>query len=230
MMNNAMTTARWSVRTASPAVKLFSFPWFWVAAAAALFCANTAHGADIIRVEEDWVVEVSEPETDKTAPQIYTVISPYGNISNLHAIFELNHKTQPDYSAGGMQLQSWNGTTLLDYRNNGVKGKLSHSNETISFTVRMEIVNGVLQFEIRNGSSTTWGTFGGQGYLKTSIDTAPNDLNDYDPTLSIKESKVGYSSHRVKKLARTAVRYYSSEGLVVEDKTEKVVHEHTTSD
>jgi len=211
-------------------VKLLTLPWYWLAAAIALSWAGTAYGTEptIVRVEEDWEVQVGQPETEKTSPQIFTVISPYGNISDLHAIFELNHSTQPSYTAGGMQLQTWDGETVLESRNNTKTEKLATTDEVIKFTVVMEIENGNLKFEIVNGSSTTWGTFGGQGYLKAIVATAPNDLNSYDSTLSTKQSKVGFAAHRVKLLARNEVRQYSESGLVVKNSVPVVVHSHNT--
>ena len=207
-------------------VRLLSLPWFWLAAALSLCWAGTTSGADpILQVEEDWEVRISTPETKATSPQIYVVISPYGNINNVHSIFELNHSTQPNYTAGGMQIQSWDGNHVLEHKKNTKTAKLSNVDEVIKFTLVMKIKNGNLVFEVTNGTSTTWGAFGGQGYLKTIIPTFPNDLNAYSPDLSILQSKIGFAKHRVKLFARNEVRKYSAAGLVSKETKQCVVHQ-----
>ena len=62
-----------------------------------------------IRIEEDWEVEIGTPEPAGNAPQIINVFSPRQSLSGAYAVFEVNHSTQPTYSAGGMQLQCWVG-------------------------------------------------------------------------------------------------------------------------
>ncbi|MEZ6119623.1 MAG: hypothetical protein R3C28_24070 [Pirellulaceae bacterium] len=60
----------------------------------------------------------------------------------------------------------------------------------------MSVESGQLTFEIRDGSSETWSSFGGQGYLKIQIAQGYNSLNDYDPRTSITESGIGFSGNR----------------------------------
>jgi len=67
---------------------------------------------DIVRVEEEWELRAGEPDADVGAPHTSCVISPFGDVSQIHAVFNLNHQTLPDFVAGGMQLQVWNGGTL----------------------------------------------------------------------------------------------------------------------
>ena len=76
----------------------------------AAFAAGThvrasTSSTDIIRVEEDWYIKVGDPDPAIDAPQIVTVFGPVDPITGTHAIFELNHGTQPDYAQGGMQLR-----------------------------------------------------------------------------------------------------------------------------
>jgi len=88
----------------------------------------------------------------------------------------------------------------------------------------VELNDGNLTFEIINGTSTTWGNFGGQGYLKSSIATDLTDLNAYDPSVSVEHSGVGYAANRVVWLALRRVRAYTDTGEEVEDTTLRVVH------
>ncbi|MEX2286783.1 MAG: hypothetical protein WD648_06815 [Planctomycetaceae bacterium] len=203
------------------------FPVYLFAAILAFLTCAAADGSEpIVRVEEDWKVEVNVPNPDDHAPQIVNSISPNGSLDGLHAVFELNHSTLPDYTAGGMQLQTWVGETNLEYKNSPGSGLLHHDDETVTYTLSMSVNGGSLTFEVVNGHSDTWGKFGGLGYLKSSVSTDLSNLNSYDSNTSVNKSRVGYASHRVKKFARTKVRLYSADGLVSTDETERVVHVH----
>lgn len=193
-----------------------------------LFAASraAADGPNIVRVEEDWRVEVGTPEPEDHAPQIVTVLSPVGNLEREYSVFELNHATFPEYTSGGMQLQCWRNDWLWGYGSTPHNQKLHHDNEVITFTSKMLIDGNTLEFQIVNGASQTWSTFGGNGYLKTRYFTTLNDLNNYSPDVSATNSRVAFASHRVRKLVLTKVRYYSSEGLVATDATPRVVHEY----
>ncbi len=188
---------------------------------------TTADDPDVIRVEEDWRIEIGTPNSSEHAPQILTVMSPLGHIEGPHVIFELNHSTFPDFEAGGTQLQKWFHEVNLGYRNFPNNNRLDRIDEVIDFTSRMEIADGDLNFEIRDGTSATWNCFGGQGYLKTTFRYLPiANLNAYSPEVSTKNSRIGFASHRVRKLVLKEVRYYSSDGLITRDETDRVVHEH----
>ena len=88
----------------------------------------------------------------------------------------------------------------------------------------MSLEGGQLKFEVLNGNSITWANFGGQGYLKSTLPTDLTHLGSYRPDTSLKHSRVGFASHRVKKLVRKQVRYYTETGLVATDSNESVVH------
>jgi len=184
----------------------------------------------IVRVEEDWGFRVNCPDLKKTAPQVFTLISPTQSTENLHAIFELNHVTLPKFDAGGMQIQCWKGDSELTYRQHPNANILSNNDETVTFTMSMQLSNGSLAFEVKDGSSTSWGTFGGQGYLKTSSDTTLSSLNDYSPDISVKNSRIGYGSNKVDWFILKEVRYYSADGLVKTDSTERIVHKSDSSE
>ncbi|MDA0283436.1 MAG: hypothetical protein O3B86_08775 [Planctomycetota bacterium] len=202
----------------------------WLIAVSACLLAVSSVTADdsaIIKVEEDWRVEIGTPSPEDHAPQIVTVLSPVGDLEREHSVFELNHATYPEYSSGGMQLQCWRRDWLSGFGTSPQAKKLDLHNEVITFTSAMRIDDGALEFQIRNGVSQTWSTFGGNGYLKTRYSTTLNDLANYSPDVSVANSRVAFASHRVRKLVLTTVRYYSQEGLVTTDETQRIVHEYS---
>ena len=232
-MHVATTPRRVAARLLSPLTAAFSRRSFTLVglsmflAVSSFASVATADDPDIVRIEEDWRVEIGTPSASEHAPQIVTVMSPLGHLEGPYAIFELNHSTYPDFAGGGMQLQKWFYETNFGYRNFPNYNLLDKPNEVIEFTTRMEITDGDLIVEIRDGSSETWNSFGGQGYLKMRYNYLPvSNLNAYKPEVSTRNSRIGFASHRVKKLMLKEVRRYSSEGLHLRDETDRVVHEH----
>ncbi len=169
---------------------------------------------------------VTEPDANTNAPQVICYISPTGNLLSKYAALELNHKTQPDFVAGGLQLQVWQSDWPLDYKNSPQTQKLATSNETVTWTTRMSVDNGSLSFEIVNGASTTWGAFGGQGYLKASTSTTLSTLAAYNPSVSVSNSGIGYASNRVTRLVLKEVRWYTTNGLYYTSDTDRYVYPH----
>ena len=179
----------------------------------------------VVRVEEDWELVVSQPDPNSNSPQITCIISPLSNAESLHAAFELNHQTQPDYFPGGMQLQLWASDMLLEARNFPKSELLNIPGETIRWTQQVRLEGGSLIFEIVNGTSPTWGSFGGQGYLKISVASGLENLNDYNPAVSAGKSGIGFAANRVTKLVLKEIRLYSSAKMISRDSDVKVVHE-----
>lgn len=202
----------------------------WGLVVAALFVlsggiAEAAPPAGTVRVEEDWEVVINTPDPDGHAPQIITAMASRSELTDVHAVFELNHSTLPEYNAGGMQLQIWSGDTNLNHRHAYRFGLLSHNNEVIRYTMRMELKNGAIEFEVKDGTSSTWGDFGRYGWFRTSVATTQTNFVEYSPETSIKNSRVGFARHRVQRFFLKQVRYYSAAGLLATDETERVVHD-----
>ncbi len=197
----------------------------------AAFAAGThvraaTSATDIIRVEEDWYIKVGDPDPDIDAPQIVTVFGPVNPITGTHAIFELNHGTQPDFAQGGMQLQCWYANSLVGYRSQHAPAELNVVDEVIKFTTASEIIltgTDRVLMEVIDGTSTSWGTFGGIRSLRLSIPTSLDDLNSFDPAHSIANSRVTFGGNRVIVYKRTAIRYYDGAGLHQTDTTDTVV-------
>lgn len=173
-----------------------------------------ADSPSITTIEEDWEVVIGTPDTNSTSPQIRAVMSPSGDIDTTHVAFTLNHHTQPNFVSGGMQLQVWYGDEAQLSHASPSTELLRHENETIRWTQRMTISGSTVTFEIVDGSSTTWGAFGGQGYLKLSVASDKSDLNSYKPAVSTANSEVGFAANRVDAFGLKQVRAYTSEGLL----------------
>ena len=192
--------------------------------AAVVGSAALADSPSVVRVEEDWELVIGTPSPNSDAPQVTSVISPLGNVESLHATFVVNNHDLPTFTAGGLQLQVWDGETSVESRHSPNQAKLTTEGETIRWTQAMELKDGGLTFEIVGGASTTWGAFGGEGTLKTSVPTNLDNLNGYSPDVSVENSGVSYAANRVPSLVLKKVRAVLSTGETVEDAQPRVVH------
>jgi hypothetical protein len=178
----------------------------------------------VVKVEEDWELVISEPSPDSDAPQVTCVISPYAGAQSVHAAFEINHRSLPSFAAGGMQLQAWTYEHFIT-RDSSASGALATPGEVITWTTKMKIKDGYLFFYVRDGVSSTWGAFGGDGDLTLSIPWSLTSLAGYSPETSAEQSGVGYASNRVSRLVLKEVRYFNAANeLVSQDTTQRVVH------
>jgi len=179
---------------------------------------------NVVRVEEDWELVVATPDPNSDGPQVTVAMSPIGHVRSVHAALELNHRTLPGFVPGGLQLQLWENESALDSNPFPNTAVMAHPGETVRWTQSMELVEGKLWFEITDGSSTTWGSFGGQGYLKSDVDTQLENLNGYNPAVSVNNSGIGYASNRVQSLTLKRVRITTSDGETLEDDTVRPVY------
>ncbi len=172
----------------------------------------------VLRVEEDWELDVNEPNDDTTAPQFHTVMSPMPDLDSYYAQTLWNYRETPNFVPGGVQLHSYDGENLL--RNRSIEyGTLSTSAETITWTQSLETDGTTLTFSISNGVSTTWGTFGKDMNISSSANLA--QLNQYTPETSAANSCVTFGANRVQSLTLKRVRYYGESGLLYVDNTER---------
>jgi hypothetical protein len=178
----------------------------------------------VVRIEEDWEMVVASPDPDCAGPQITCVMSPTGNLAGAYAAFELNQRSLPSFQPGGLQLQLWSGDRPIFQTQGPSAAVMSTAGETVRWTQVMRMVDGAVVFEVVNGSSATWGAFGGQGYLKLFVPAGLGNLNAYTPEVSVQQSGIGYAGNRVQSLVLKRVRYQLSTGEVLEDGTPRVVH------
>lgn len=196
----------------------------WLVCTATVMVGATALGADVARVEEDWQLVVNQPDADLNGPQVTCVIAP-SSVGDGYCAFDINYCTQPIYSAGGLQMHVWNPYTPIVTTNFPATGIMQTANETVTWTTSMSLANGVLTFRVVNGQSTTWGNFGGTDDETLSVNTTANNLNGYDPNVSLDNSGVSFASNLVTSLTLTAVRFYAADGTLMQQiTTPQVVH------
>jgi hypothetical protein len=181
---------------------------------------------DVMRVDEDWELVVTEPDPDVAAPQIQTVMSPFQDLNGFYISFLVNYRNNPQLAVGGLEVQFWYGDNQLGARRLD-RAVLQQANETITWTQRLMIKGTAgdryLCFRIVDGASASWGTFGGSEPLHMNIDTSNSDLSGYGSSFSVANSGVTYSSNRVARLVLKAVRGYSEDGSLVFEETNPVV-------
>jgi hypothetical protein len=187
--------------------------------------ANADPAITVVRVEEDWELVVDQPDPRTTAPQVTCTFSPDGSVDALHATFELNHQTVPEFVPGGLQLQLWHNGCAVSSHKSPNASVAATNDEQIQWTQAMELRDGQLTFEIIDGTSTTWGSFGGQGHLKAMSCTELASLNSYNPAISVQHSGVGFAANRVQRMVLKEVRYHTASGAVYEDTTDVCVYQ-----
>jgi hypothetical protein len=186
----------------------------------------------LIWVEEDWVLFVLKPDSLKDSPQISTQMLPYRSQSNTFGQFHLNFRETSPPQGGGLEVQLW-----LDGQRAGEQridaGRLSTDNETIRWTQGIGVRNGAFLFRVRNGTSTSFGRFGGwRSRLRAWAPAQTEEWAslDYDPADSVKHSGITLGKNRVHALKLMEVRRFYSDGTIDTDANPKVVHEQPLDD
>jgi len=185
--------------------------------------SQASYPEPVIRIEEDWIMVLYEPNDALTAPQFYTVMSPYGHLESYFAQVTWNYQEVPDFTSGGMQIQAWDSEYLVTDRSFATE-MLSATAETIRWTQVLSTDGSKLTFTIKNGQSSTWGAFGYPAEnMKIQATAALPNLSGYDPELTRSNSGISFGSNRVDSLKIAEVRYYGPSGLLNTDTTPKVV-------
>jgi len=183
-------------------------------------------GQPITGIEEDWQVTFGAPEPGSNGPRINITMAPSSDLTADYAVFEINHQTEPDDVAGGLQVQRWKGKKCIDYRNSRKEGAVRIKNDVITFTLSMQVQNGSLTFGVLNGDSKTWGKFGADGWMSMSMIDERGDLAAYDPKISLRKSRVEIDASHVQRVVRNRIRYYSNGTLVATDSTKQVIDQY----
>jgi hypothetical protein len=97
--------------------------------------------------------------------------------------------------------------------------------ETVTWTQILDLHNGVLAFQVKNGASTTWGPFGYSNMFKVQTGWAARNINGYTPSVSVGQSGVAYAGNRVQSMKIKAVRLTFSDGSTLTDNTVRTVHQ-----
>ncbi len=173
-------------------------------------------GNDVVRVEEDWQLQVAHPDQELDAPQVTTTIVPFAAEDGLLLQVDLNHASNPSFSNGGIQLRVCQEDDCLAQLRLFDDMRFQYEGETICWTQVVHSNESGFYFGIINGISQTWGTFGGQEaflYLSNSEAGGGNlSLDQYDPRQSAANSGVTYASNRVGYLRLWEARVYTNDG------------------
>lgn len=180
-------------------------------------CANISN-AQIVRIEEDWELRVSHPDQQIDAPQVQTSILPFGENAGLHLQVDINHASYPDFSAGGLQLQLWDGEHCVATKRIKDGIRLGTPNEVISWTSYVQTTSSGLAFGIKDGSSTSFGSFGGNtDYVHVSNgQIGSGSIGNYSYLSSLQNSGVPFSNNRVQHLRLKKIRIIELSGQVTE--------------
>jgi len=185
-----------------------------------------AQEVNIVKVEEDWELVVDQPDSDTTAPQVTTMLSPTGDEDDLHMTFELNHKSGAQFVPGGLTAQLWYGESWVNTNRGNSSAAMSSAAETVTWTQSMKVVGDLLRFDIKNGVSSSWGSFGNNQEFRSYVWWGDTNINNYSPETSVHLSGIGFASNRVQSLVLKRVRVYAASGEVYEDTNPRVVYQH----
>lgn len=179
-----------------------------------LLAAGTARAqSGVMRIEEDWELEITQPDTQLDAPQVLVTVSPFSSSSNFYFEVDINHASYPAYDSGGLQIRAMDSGNCLSQKRILGGTRLSVESDVIRWTNIVERQSGGVVFGIANGDSVSWGKFGDS----TSYVTIQGARDfTYLPTTSFNKSGVSYASNRVKSLTLKRVRYIDSAGKVTE--------------
>jgi len=173
------------------------------------------------RIEEDWQLVIATPDPDLDGPQISTAMRADGNDSSPVVIFNLNYRDYPGYQPGGLQVKVWNNDQVDTASSQGT-AQCQTNNETITWTQRMSMSGGNVNYQILSGQSTTWGQFGDQ--LAVSFAAPVSSLSGYSPDTSVARSDVSFESNRVTSMTLLQVRYYQGTTLLSTDTNPRSVN------
>ncbi|HEX4589223.1 MAG TPA: hypothetical protein VH120_04800 [Gemmataceae bacterium] len=185
-------------------------------AAAALFATAPTGQArngigDIVSVEQDWELVVGTPDIDRCSPQVFILGYPESG-GDFWTEFLINYADQPSFSAGGVQIQVWEGSSVLDGADNSPhQSVLQSANETVTFTLAMQVASNNLRFQAKNVSSTS---FGNVGNLVSNASYDEDNLNKYSTADTMQNSGILCGSSRVVSLTLKQVRKYDAAGNV----------------
>ena len=180
----------------------------------AISCAST-HAQNVVRIEEDWTLQVVEPDQQLDSPQVTTAMLPLGPNSSTVFSLDINHGSAPNYSAGGLQLRIDQNGEASNTKRLSAGDKLSHASETIKWTQVAIQQGNQIKFGIISGQSQTWASFGG---AETFIDTTTSSgsLDAYRHSDSLSNSGAVYAGNRVASLILLRVRLFNNLGQMVE--------------
>lgn len=173
---------------------------------------TNAVAEDVLLIEEHWELRVGGPDTARSAPQVTMTMSPTGDVENDFFLVTLNHWSYPTFAAGGIQIQRWNDEDCYEVKSGENKALLDTDTEVITWTQRISLVDGKLKFEVVDGNSHSWGSFGVGNKLSLTHPTQLVRLNAYRPAVSLEQSGISYAGNRVSSLVLKRLRWQTIDG------------------
>lgn len=162
------------------------------------------------RIEEDWELILNTPDGATGSPQIAFEMTPEAG-SPLTGIFLINDRDTPNFLAGGVQVQLWNGDTNTATADFG-STTLANVDEKITFTLYMDRQTaGQLKYGVLKGQCTTWGDLG-KAPLNVSCPDTMNTFTNYLSANSVSNAQIMLGANRVKSLKLIQVRKYYVKG------------------
>lgn len=192
-----------------------------------LFQPSTARALDddpVMRVEEDWELRLNDPGPDVDSPQFHSVMAAKGDMNSYYFQVNWNFREDDDFNSGGLQVTAWRGDTELAARTSR-DDQLSTYAETVTWTQAMSTNGENLKFELLNGHSITWGSFGNSSDSRLQGGISLSNLNNYTASMSAQQSMISYGCNRVNLLRIKEVRYYNGDGdMIGQDTTPRVIY------
>jgi hypothetical protein len=185
---------------------------------------GSAFSQNLIRVEEDWELVVGEPDTNSVGPQVVTTMSPNPDLNWAYFTMEINHRSAPTWTPGGISIHRWSGEFRMGSFDRSDRTVMGTSSETVTWTQALYYENGRLHFKVASGNSSTWGEFGYSQLVKLDCTWGVPHINTYTPVVSMAYSGPAYAGNRVQSLKIKEIRYTLSDATGFTDSTERIVH------
>jgi hypothetical protein len=185
---------------------------------------SVATAQSVIRVEEDWELVLGAPDEALCGPQVVTTMSPFNNINDTFFTFEINHRSAPYWTPGGLTIHQWSGDWRIQSFDRADRTVMTTTDEVVTWTQALYVNDGVLTFQIIDGASTTWGPFGYSNMFKLIQNWGVNNINSYTPDVSIGQSGPAFAGNRVKSLKIKELRLTLDDGFTLTDTTERVAY------
>lgn len=185
--------------------------------------AGFAEARKVVQVEETWEMVMGDPDPMTCSPQVGTQMHPNSTNLSSFAIFCINYQEIPTFNEGGLEIQLWEGDWNTDVTVSE-NVQLSVPYEVVTWTQVMKINEGKLEFSVVNGSSSTFGSFGGSSF-KVISQSEFTDLNGYRVENSVNNSGITFGSNRVESMTIVSVKKIYSDKSEEIDTTPKVVFE-----
>ncbi len=165
-----------------------------------------------VKVEEDWVLRLNEPDSETNSPQLTVYLTPNSNEPLSYFQVQLNHAADRDFLGGGFRVAAISNDVSVDQALSSTRAAFTKDGDEIRWTSVMVVTDTEILFAIKNGTSQAWGDFGGPDYLVRMNADQTNDFSQYAPQFSINNLDIGLGRNRVQSLKLQRVRAFREDG------------------